>query len=609
MTFEERRVAVETLTRSAQSSPRLYRIRVALWIVIGYALLLTIAVTALALGVGAVVALIQGKALGLIKIAWIPLVFAWMVLRTLLVKVDPPPGRITRSQEAPRLVEFVEDVRRRIGVGPLTDIRITRDMNASVAEIPRLGGLLGWKRYLVIGFPMLLVHSVEELRAILGHEFGHLSGRHGRLGAWTWRVRESWARLDASLHGHHGVTAKTMRKLFHWYSERLFAMTIVQSRHHELGADLAAAEWSGAEVSARALAWTVVADGVLDRSLWKALWDRAEIEEKPGETPFALLRRNRLQILSSAHGDLYDAALASTTATDDTHPALAERLAALGVQRPEVGPAPTAAAEELMPELTTRLVAEFDSEWTEAVLPVWQARHDEVLRAREALSDESPSADTLDAAALRARAASLSAVGREEEAIAAYTALLKQQPSDPETAFILGNALLQKNDLAGIDHISEAMKRDWRYVGPGCETVYAALRARGMEREAGAWAERARQHVELLEAAEAESLTLRVSDTILSPSLPEETREALVEFVGEEGWVKHAWLGKKMLTMLPGAESHFVALSPRMFRFIGSGSLQHLVSRIQLDQPVTFLVVTSGELRRKIQQSAAQPLF
>lgn len=599
MNFDQRSAVIGRLAVVSRENPRLYNARVVFWILLGYFLLIAIASVALSLAVGTAVLLVKGKALGLIKIAWIPLVIAWMVIRALFVKVEPPAGRVVKREEAPAFFDLVEEVRRRTGVGALSDIRFDAEFNAAVAEVPRAGGLFGWHRHLILGLPMVLVHGPDELRAILAHEFGHLSRRHGRIGAWAWRVRESWGRLDFSFAQMNGWIARAIRKLVHWYAQRIFTVTIVQSRDHELGADRMAADITSRELFARSLAWNSVAGAILGRSFWEPFWNRADAEPEPTATPYALLYRTRSEVLATGMDDLYEAELARPTALDDSHPSLSDRLAALGHPRPAIGPAATSAAAALMPELAAKLIDEFDTEWRNEALPNWTARH---RQAQEALKQLAPDAvlEELEDEQLRAHAISLSTLGKADEALIAWEVLRHRNSDDAHAAFGLGCALLNRNDLHGLEHLRTA-SRDWRFTSASCEAAYIALREKGLERETEEWIDRAETHRAHVAAAEAESLRLSIDDRIGPPSLTPEVAEQVVTRLRKEKWIRRAWLGSKSSTILPGLETHFVAIEAKMLRYRGADALQNLADSTEVDEPIAFIVIDKRALRNRLE--------
>lgn len=78
---------------------------------------------------------------------------------------------------------------------------LVHDVNAFVYQDSRLLGLRPGRMVLGIGAGLLAILRVDELRAVLGHELGHLGGGDTRYGPVVYRVKESIQRTIAQLHG------------------------------------------------------------------------------------------------------------------------------------------------------------------------------------------------------------------------------------------------------------------------------------------------------------------------------------------------------------------------------------------------------------------------
>ena len=87
------------------------------------------------------------------------------------------------------------------------DVHVDQALNASATEMRGLLGLMGTRRVLTPGV-LLLLMTKDELLAVVAHEFGHFSRRHGRLGQWfyrpTWLVLEHAYYVDASSSSRSG---------------------------------------------------------------------------------------------------------------------------------------------------------------------------------------------------------------------------------------------------------------------------------------------------------------------------------------------------------------------------------------------------------------------
>jgi Zn-dependent protease with chaperone function len=123
----------------------------------------------------------------------------WSLIGALWARQQAPEGVAITREQAPRLFDLIEKVRRKSGAPAPDVVLLDGELNAAILQQPRLG-LLGWHRNtLILGLPMLMALSVKQLAAVIAHEFGHLQGAHGKLGAWVYRTRRSWWVLAARL--------------------------------------------------------------------------------------------------------------------------------------------------------------------------------------------------------------------------------------------------------------------------------------------------------------------------------------------------------------------------------------------------------------------------
>jgi Zn-dependent protease with chaperone function len=149
----------------------------------------------------------------------VPLV--WFILRSLWVRIRPPTGLALERADAPRLFDLVDRVGRALGAPGIDTVLLTDDLNAGVAHVPWLGLFGPGRNYLVLGLPLLQALTEPQLEAVLAHEFGHVSGKHTRFGAWVYRTRLTWARLALQLEG--AGRGAPLRAFVRWYYPRFEA--------------------------------------------------------------------------------------------------------------------------------------------------------------------------------------------------------------------------------------------------------------------------------------------------------------------------------------------------------------------------------------------------
>ncbi|HEX7121643.1 MAG TPA: M48 family metallopeptidase, partial [Gemmatimonadaceae bacterium] len=275
------RALVQRLEAEERARPSLYRMRVGLLAALGYAYIGLVLLVLLALLAVTVAIMVKGHAGALIKLVFALVVAAWFILRALWVRFEPPAGRRLTRAEAPALFAEADEIARKLKAPRADVVLLDTDYNASVSQIPRLG-MLGFPRnYLCIGMPLLVALPHAHVRAVLAHEFAHLSHAHGKFGAWCYRIRITWLQLLHALEAQRHWTARIFRWFFHWYVPLFSAYTFVLMRRHELEADDLAAEIVGRKTMAQTLVDLEVRGELLSKQFWSSLWDEARQQSSP----------------------------------------------------------------------------------------------------------------------------------------------------------------------------------------------------------------------------------------------------------------------------------------------------------------------------------------
>jgi len=119
-------------------------------------------------------------------------------------------------------------------------IVLCNELNAFAHTSGGVLSLVGVKRTLGIGIPLLRILNADEVRAVIAHELGHFSRQHGRLGHWIYRVRAKWlgyAYSERDAEGIGGAIAALADRLV----PPFLARSAEWSVHCEFEADASAA--------------------------------------------------------------------------------------------------------------------------------------------------------------------------------------------------------------------------------------------------------------------------------------------------------------------------------------------------------------------------------
>ncbi len=169
----------------------------------------------------------------------------WRMMRA---KPEEPAGLPLAPYQAPALWQMVHELAAVVRTRVPDEIRIIPEVNAAVVEQSRLLGLIGGRRSLYVGLPLLQVFTLDQLRSVLAHELGHYSGQHTRLAVVAYRGRLAIGATIGRL-GPHNV----MGWAFKGYAGLYLLVDSAVVRRQELAADRAAVQVAGRAAAASAL--------------------------------------------------------------------------------------------------------------------------------------------------------------------------------------------------------------------------------------------------------------------------------------------------------------------------------------------------------------------
>lgn len=598
----EYRERVARLEREAHAHPTRYKLRVFGLVVLGHVFVWLWIGLVLAIAIGVIwVQFASHRFFAVtLKLEFLLLAAAWVMLRALWVKLEPPDGRELTRAEAPQLFTLVDACAKRLRAPVPHRVLVDDRFNASIAQTPRWGVFGGWQNDLVLGLPLMQSLGRDEFRAVLAHEFGHLSGSHGRFGAWVYRVRLGWELIGHAFSENRG-SATILRPFFRWYLPRLDAATFALARRQEYEADRAAADLTSPAAIGSALVRLEVLGRWLNERFWPDTLAMAREVKSPPARHALLPERLAAGVNPTDAQRWLSQSLAFRADPDDTHPSLTERLAALGVEpgAPPTGPA-SDPAERLLGDFAPKLRAEFDTGWQNMMAEPW-TKHGEELRERVARLAE-----------LRARAeqAPLSEeeqweliVGvRDIEGDAAAeplaTAYAAAHPDYPGARFVAGSILLSLERGEGLHHLKAAIELDPLAIVPACDAAAPWLRTRGRVAEAEWWDDRRAEREDVLARAAEERQKIS-KDMVLAPhDITREQLQPLAGTIADVELIADAWLVRREVEHAPEMPAYVLVIrvAPQLLGWTGQGRIEKAVNvAAQLPLPEgTFIVAANG---------------
>jgi Zn-dependent protease with chaperone function len=544
---------VRRLEDEARRRPRFCRLKAGAVALFGYAVVYGALLLALGLFAALVAGLVRNPgsfAFVFVKFG-IPLgILIAVMLRAFWVRIDAPPGHYVGRAEAPALFALLDNVRARLKGPPIHAVLIDGQYNAAIVQRPRLG-LFGWHRnYLVLGLPYLLGQTPLQAAGAIAHEYGHLAGAHGKFGAWVYRQARTWSQLMEALHRRRHWATGWFSRFVDWYYPRFSAYTFVLRRANEYEADRASVQVAGRAPTASGLVLDVLAGGWFHHDYWRTFWSLADERAEPVVLPHEALRDAfRAAYPEYATAARLERALETVTGTEDTHPSLADRLAAIGAAPAVPEPPAEDAATVLLGPLLPQLARELDDEWLAEALPAWKERHAYVQRAKARLAEldareaggAAPSADeALEHASL---AEEFDGVDRAQ---ALYRKALDLAPRSVAASFALGRLLVGAGDPRGLAHLDDALRGDGAYAYAVFRVAYPFLADAGRQQEAERYRQKAEERARLEHEAGEERGNLAAADPVTRHELPATVVLHVVEVLRRFDAVKRAWLVRKV---------------------------------------------------------------
>ncbi|MBD2154310.1 M48 family metallopeptidase [Leptolyngbya sp. FACHB-16] len=627
VTQEQFDALVKKLETFSRKHPGSYRLRVALFAALGYGYLFLVLAGLLAL-VGLIILFIvhsQRVHAGTVKLIAFLLVPAWMIVQSLFIKFHPPQGLMLNRRQAPQLFALIDELTTKLKAPRFHKVLLDQRFNAAVAQVPRLG-ILGWhENYLMLGLPLMQSLSVEQFKAVLAHELGHLSGNHSRFGGWIYRIRATWMQIYNRLRQNEGRASVLFDKFIDWYWPSFNAYSFTLARANEYDADRCAAELVGANHLAEALVSIEIKARFLETSFWSNIHQQGRSQANPPSNVYSsMFTVLREPIVGETSEQWVEQALAQKTNNADTHPCLADRLQSLGYpiqsskQLPQLPPVRTTAAEKLLGNELQQFVAQFSRDWKDEVSTSWRQRYayfQEVESKLKTLEQKATEQPLTEQDAWERAFYTLELQG-EDAAVPRLQDLLEMHPNHAAGNYTLGQILLSRADQSGIAciEVAIAQRKDWLI--DGCELIYHFLHRQGKIQEADKYRDQAEQHYQTVLKAQQERARVTARDTIKPPMLEASQLNDLKQRIATFKQVKEAYLFEKEMKYFP--EDRFFILGViRKRQLIESEVapqqlMDDLANNLHASIPLSIIFLDhpdNGQLKKKVKQLQQSLIF
>jgi Zn-dependent protease with chaperone function len=598
---------IHSLESFAAARPGLYRFRVALLAALGYVYLLL--VVSLLLGVVAATLYYLQLNWAAIKIVWIPLALVGLVLRSLWITIPKPDGIALTHDQAPELFDLVSKVRKALDGPKIDHILVSDEYNAYIAQIPQFG-MFGWLRnYLVVGLPLMHALNPAEFRSVLAHEVGHLSGKHGRFSGWIYRLRQSWIEVLTNVERERNYMSFLFEPFIKWYAPYLNAYSFVLARAQEWQADTFSVQLTGKDVAAVALVRLATKERSLMENFWPNFFRQAKQQPKTPTDPFVQMLGGLDQPVGPTNTQKwFFEALRVPTAYEDTHPALGDRLAAMGFAKE--GPEVTALVDDLLKadadqqsaasyylqNLPEDFLRSSNRLWRERIARSWSESHNELQKAQKRLQelDEQSQTRSLTLDESWERMTLLGRVEDRNAVLPSLEAFVRDNPDHTKAHFALGAILLEQQNPAGIEHLEKAMQLDPATSGQANTLLSGFYFEQGNRALGEEFSKRAAEHFEKEQKQQEQLMSFSPTSRFMPHALNEQAIAKLQERLKKVHGLSEAYLVRKVLE---GSEaSVYVLAAAAGFTWRNGENAKHVNALFQelmqvkdLPGPIVFL--------------------
>ncbi len=594
---------VKKSEQDAANSIGAYKVRLGLFALLGYTVIFGVLVALLALIGGTIGIALVSTSLALLlvkkKIIFIILIAVWTFLKALWVKFDPPAGRELKREQFPELFREIDDLTKKLDALKIHQVIINEDLNASVVQHPKWGLLGGQKNTLFLGLQLLLALSPQEMRSVLAHEIGHLSGNHSRFSGWIYRVRITWQRVMLAFEDSHSFGAILMRKFFDWYAPKFSAYSFALARSNEYEADQVAAELTSSDTAAKALANVYAKVPYINSEYWDVYFTKADLVPKPPNLPYEGLASflkdspiSREQLI-----ELINKEMEVDTHYADTHPALRDRIQAMTDTEVVPDSFDKSAAEAWLGEHYEETLEHFDELWIQQNQERWQGRYDYVTKSKKTLEDaRNKDIDSLDDDDLWGLAELTSEFEDDNAALALYFKFNERHPDSIGAAYHIGRILISRKDEAALPFLKKAFKSP-NLVEYAAKWGYSFLTDKGKEEEAESWWEEAVKADEIHRLTQQERDNVTQEDDFEAPKISEELLADLKQQISAQKNVGSVWIAQKVLEHSAEVPVYVVCFRPKGLYWSSSKVLQKLLDKINVNADL-YVVSLFGDSKK-----------
>jgi Zn-dependent protease with chaperone function len=486
---------------------------------------------------------------------WI--LFGLVAISTFWVQSTPLSDRQINRSEFPELFATIDELSAKLNTPKIHHVVINYDHNAAIYQTPHLGWQ-GWHHnYLLLGLPLLQSLTPEQFRATLAHELGHLVNNDSSFTGYIFRVRQMWEQLTTD------NNLFIFQWFFRWYEPLIKAYSFVSVRDREYAADALAQRMTSPEIAASDLIQTYIYQYYLQECFSLQLDRQArECQTPPVDVVTQMLAALRQPLDPQTAQVWLGLILGQATDTDDTHPCLSDRLAAVGYPTPKSWiPQPIlyTAAEHFFGDRLPDLAAELDLRWYESRKTAWRHQYQQAQYQYEYLATLNLQAKPLTRSEATIQADLTGELYGELLALPLWQELLAADPHHPQANYQVGKILVNRGHQSGCAYLERSIALDPDLAISSCEELYRFYTFQGDLTSAEIYLEWRQQQLPKQWRSKLER-NIKDTDRFVPHNLAADLVTEIQQKLANYPIIDRAYLVCKPMQVFPGRSLHILGL-------------------------------------------------
>jgi hypothetical protein len=300
----------------------------------------------------------------------------------------------------------------------------------------------------------------------------------------------------------------------------------------------------------------------LMENFWPNFFRQSKEQAKTPRDPFVQMLSGLDQpIETSKTQKWFFEALRVPTGYEDTHPALGDRLAAIGFAKD--GPEVTALMEEVLKadeqqqsaasyylqELPEDFLAAQNRLWRERIAHSWSESHEHIKQAQKRLAelDAQAQARALTIEEQWERVTILGHVEDRVSTIPSIQAILNEHPDHAGAHFALGAILLEQQNAEGVNHLEKAMELDPAMTGEASMLLSGFYFEQGNKELGEDFFKRAAEHFEKERKQQEQALNFSAENIFIPHGLDENAVKEIQLQLNKVRALGRAYLVRKVI--------------------------------------------------------------